>query len=58
MTLNRLRDLADLLDNLPRLSKEEVEAFEADLEAARDELSRLPQRDPWTDDPSAYRPAR
>ena len=42
-----LGDLPALLAELPRLSASEAEAFGADIEAAREELSRLESRDPW-----------
>ncbi len=40
-------ELPEILRSLPRLSPDEAEAFAADLEAAREELARLPERDPW-----------
>lgn len=43
----RLRELPELLSSLPRLSREEVDGLAADLEQAREELSRHPMRDPW-----------
>lgn len=43
----RLRDLPALLAALPRLSPEDLAAFEDDLEAARSELGREPLREPW-----------
>ena len=43
----RLSELPALIASLPRLSPEEAEAFEKDLEDARAELRALPQHDPW-----------
>jgi antitoxin (DNA-binding transcriptional repressor) of toxin-antitoxin stability system len=43
----RLRELPDLLSALPRLSAEDLEGMAADLEQAREEVSRSPVRDPW-----------
>jgi antitoxin (DNA-binding transcriptional repressor) of toxin-antitoxin stability system len=43
----RLRDLPGLLAALPRLSLEDLAAFESDLADARHELSLLPPLDPW-----------
>lgn len=43
----RLGDLPALLSSLPRLSEQDAEDFEKDLEAAREELSRSEVRDPW-----------
>ena len=42
-----LRELPDLLASLPRLSPEDLDSFESDLAEARDELGRLPIRNPW-----------
>jgi antitoxin (DNA-binding transcriptional repressor) of toxin-antitoxin stability system len=43
----RLGDLPSLLASLPRLSSEEAASFARDLEEARTELDRAPERDPW-----------
>ncbi len=43
----RLRELPDLLFSLPHLSKEDLEGMAADLEQAREKISRNPVRDPW-----------
>jgi antitoxin (DNA-binding transcriptional repressor) of toxin-antitoxin stability system len=43
----RLGDLPSLLASLPRLSEEDAEEFARDLERAREELNRIPVRDPW-----------
>jgi len=43
----RLSELPALIASLPRLTPEEAEAFERDLEEARAELRAVPQRDPW-----------
>jgi Arc/MetJ-type ribon-helix-helix transcriptional regulator len=41
------RELAALLDSLPRLSPEEAKAFARDLARARSELAQVEARDPW-----------
>lgn len=43
----RLRELPDLLFSLPHLSKEDLEGMAADLEQAREKISRNPVGDPW-----------
>jgi antitoxin (DNA-binding transcriptional repressor) of toxin-antitoxin stability system len=43
----RLSELPDLLASLPRLSVAEADAFEQDLDRAREELRGFPQDDPW-----------
>jgi antitoxin (DNA-binding transcriptional repressor) of toxin-antitoxin stability system len=43
----RLGELPGLLASLPRLGATEADAFADDLDAARDEISRLEERDPW-----------
>lgn len=46
----RPRDLPELLASIPpraNLSPEDMASFEADLEAARTELGRLPIQTPW-----------
>jgi hypothetical protein len=42
----KLKDLATVLASLPHLSREEADAFAADLEAIREEVNREPERDP------------
>jgi len=44
----RLAELPDLVAGLPHLSESEASAFAADLDAARNELAALPDRDPWS----------
>ena len=46
-TGRRLGDLPTLLASLPRLSPEEAASFARDLEEARAQLERAPERDPW-----------
>jgi len=43
----KMGDLPDILESLPRLSKEEANAFARDIAEARDELSRARLKDPW-----------
>lgn len=43
-----LSELPDLVASLPSLSETEASEFSADLQRARDELSHLNARDPWT----------
>jgi antitoxin (DNA-binding transcriptional repressor) of toxin-antitoxin stability system len=45
--VRRLGEPPELLASLPRLSPEELDSFESDLEKARNELSSLSVRDPW-----------
>lgn len=43
----RLGELPELLSSLPRLSAEDLDSLAVDLERAREEISRVPVRDPW-----------
>jgi antitoxin (DNA-binding transcriptional repressor) of toxin-antitoxin stability system len=43
----RLGELPALLESLPRLGPDDVEALAADLERARAELDARPPADPW-----------
>jgi antitoxin (DNA-binding transcriptional repressor) of toxin-antitoxin stability system len=43
----RLGELPELLASLPRLSPEDAAAMSEDLDAARQELTEQPPRDPW-----------
>lgn len=43
----RLGDLPGLLAGVPHLAPEEAETLATDLEKARDEISSLPETDPW-----------
>jgi antitoxin (DNA-binding transcriptional repressor) of toxin-antitoxin stability system len=43
----RLGELPELLASLPRLSDADAASLSADLESAREELSREPMRDVW-----------
>jgi hypothetical protein len=43
----KLSELPALVASLLRLSDEEAASFADDIEAARSELGRLPDRDPW-----------
>lgn len=43
----RLRELPELLSSLPRLSAADLDHLAADLEHAREAISRMPERDPW-----------
>ena len=43
----KLKDLPAVLASLPHLSREEADAFAADLEEIRWEVGREPERDPW-----------
>jgi antitoxin (DNA-binding transcriptional repressor) of toxin-antitoxin stability system len=43
----RLGELPELIASLPRLSEEDASAFEQDLDAAREELGRIPIGSPW-----------
>jgi antitoxin (DNA-binding transcriptional repressor) of toxin-antitoxin stability system len=43
----RLSELPQILASLPRLSPEDLASFESDLAKARDDLDRVPIRDPW-----------
>jgi antitoxin (DNA-binding transcriptional repressor) of toxin-antitoxin stability system len=45
--VRRLAELPEILASLPRLSAEELDSFESDLEDARKELSGLAVQDPW-----------
>ena len=42
-----VKDLPAILASLPRLAPEDLDAFEADLAEAREQLGRVPVRDPW-----------
>lgn len=42
-------ELLDLFRSGPHLSPDEAEAFGRDIEHAREELNKLPIRDPWDD---------
>ena len=46
-SVRRLGELPELLASLPHLSPDELDAFESDLEEARNVLSSLAVRDPW-----------
>ena len=46
-TGTRLAELPAVLESLPRLSPEDVDALEADLERARSERSAHPDPDRW-----------
>jgi hypothetical protein len=46
-TAPRLADLKRILEELPRLSKEDADAFARDIEDARKILNAEPMRDPW-----------
>jgi hypothetical protein len=43
----KLSELPAIFASLPRLSDEEAAAFAADIDAAREELARIPVHDPW-----------
>jgi len=43
----RLRDLPGILSSLPHLGPADIDAFESDLKAARQDLAQLPPLDPW-----------
>jgi antitoxin (DNA-binding transcriptional repressor) of toxin-antitoxin stability system len=43
----KLGDLPGIFASLPRLSDEEAASFGADIDAAREELARVPIHDPW-----------
>jgi antitoxin (DNA-binding transcriptional repressor) of toxin-antitoxin stability system len=43
----RLRELPEILASLPRLSPEDLAAFESDIAEARSDLQRVPVQDPW-----------
>ena len=43
----KLSELPVIFASLPRLSDDEATAFAADVDAARGELSRTPDHDPW-----------
>jgi antitoxin (DNA-binding transcriptional repressor) of toxin-antitoxin stability system len=45
--VKHLRDLPGILASLPPLPEEDLDAFEADLEAARESLSGMPLTNPW-----------
>ena len=42
-----LHDLSQILDSLPRLSRDDLDEFERDIETARRQLPALPMDDPW-----------
>jgi antitoxin (DNA-binding transcriptional repressor) of toxin-antitoxin stability system len=41
------KEFLELLKSLPHLTPEEAEAFGRDIDEAREEMNRLPIRDPW-----------
>ncbi|MBM4034398.1 MAG: hypothetical protein FJ291_21850 [Planctomycetes bacterium] len=43
----KMEELPDILASLPRLTPEEAEEFERDIELARESLNREKARDPW-----------
>lgn len=43
----KLKELPAILESLPRLSREEADAFAKDIEDARAELARETVRSPW-----------
>ena len=43
----RMRDLPAILAKLPRLSDDDIDRFERDLENARQELRQKAPADPW-----------
>lgn len=43
----RIAELPGLLASLPHLVGDEADAFAADLDAARNELTQMEVRDPW-----------
>jgi antitoxin (DNA-binding transcriptional repressor) of toxin-antitoxin stability system len=43
----KLGELPGIFASLPRLSEEEARSFAADVDAAREELARIPEHDPW-----------
>jgi antitoxin (DNA-binding transcriptional repressor) of toxin-antitoxin stability system len=46
-TGRRLGELPELMASLPRLAEEDAAAFEQDLDAAREEMERIPIGSPW-----------
>jgi antitoxin (DNA-binding transcriptional repressor) of toxin-antitoxin stability system len=43
----KLHELPGIIESLPRLSEEEAIAFARDIDAAREELAKIPLHDPW-----------
>jgi len=43
------REFAEIWKSLPHLTPEEAEEFGRDIDAAREELNKIPIRDPWED---------
>jgi len=43
----KLSDLPEILASLPRLGEEAAASFNADIDAAREELAQTPVDDPW-----------
>jgi len=41
--------LSELFASLPHLSPEDAEAFGRDIDEAREEMNKIPIRDPWED---------
>ena len=46
-TAPKLKDLKRILEELPRLSKEDADSFASDIEDVRKILNAEPMRDPW-----------
>jgi hypothetical protein len=44
----KLSELPAIFASLPRLSDEEAASLGADIDAAREELARIPVHDPWS----------
>jgi hypothetical protein len=52
----KLSELPAIFASLPRLSEEEAASFATDIDAAREELARSRDYDPWEPDPGHRRP--
>jgi prevent-host-death family protein len=43
------REFLEIWESLPHLTPEEADEFGRDIEVAREELDKIPVRDPWED---------